>query len=212
MTFRLFVAAVGGVSLIKSRARYSQMKGTHMYKLTGLLFAVLALVGISDGASAATLASQGYVSVGGVDLNNWCKHTFGAEFKSVLNGTTAGDWSCQRNANDRRPISVTGACRLQYANDTLKAEALGGPGSWLCWKPGPVQKGVNLNAWCQHTFGAEFKSVVNGTTAGDWSCQRNANDRRPISVKDACILQYGNSVKQAKALNWNDPGSWVCVF
>jgi len=32
------------------------------------------------------------------------------------------------------------------------------------------------------------------------------------SVKTACVMQYGNAVKEAKALNWNDPLSWVCVL
>jgi hypothetical protein len=72
--------------------------------------------------------------------------------------------------------------------------------------------GVNLNAYCQKTFGAGFKSALIGKTAGDWTCERSAGDRRPISVKNACTMQYGNGVKQAKALNWNNPLSWVCVL
>ncbi len=179
-----------------------------MHKLMGWVVVLVGLVGISSGASAATLAQQGYVNLGGVNLTAWCQHQYGADFKAVAHGSGAGDWSCQRNDNDRREISVTNACKLQYRDNNAKAEALGGVGSWQCWKPGPVQKGVNLDAWCKHQYGGTFKAVVRGNTALSWVCE----DSRPVSVKDACILQYGNSVTGAKALNPRDPGSWVCTF
>ena len=70
------------------------------------------------------------------------------------------------------------------------------------------KKGVNLDAWCKHQYGDTFKAVVRGSTAVDWGCE----DRRQVSAKDACILEYGNSVTGAKALNPNDPTSWVCTF
>ena len=177
-------------------------------KWLGCLVALVALVGINQGASAATLAQQGYVNLGGVNLTAWCQATYGSEFKAKTHGTGAGDWSCQRNDNDRREISVTDACKQQSGKPNAKAEALGDAGSWLCWVPGPVQKGVNLDAWCKKQYGASFKAVVRGSTALDWGCE----DRRQVSVKDACVLQYGNSVTGAKALNNNDPTSWVCTF
>ena len=70
--------------------------------------------------------------------------------------------------------------------------------------------GVNLNYYCQKTFGAGFKSVLIGNTAGDWTCEQSAGNRRPISVKDACAMQYGKPGLEAKALNWSDPLSWRC--
>jgi hypothetical protein len=70
--------------------------------------------------------------------------------------------------------------------------------------------GVNLNYYCQKTFGSEFKSVLIGKTAGDWTCERNKTDRRSISVTNACKLQYGKQNLRSKALNWNDPLSWRC--
>ncbi len=168
-----------------------------------------AVVGISNGANAATLAQQGYTNLGGLDLTGWCQATYGADFKAWARGTGAGDWSCQGTGNDRREISVADACKQQYRPDA-KAEALGGVTSWQCWarEPAPAQKGVNLDAWCKKQFGSPYKAVVRGSTAGDWGCE----DRRQVSVKDACILEYGNSVTGAKALNNNDPASWVCTF
>ena len=65
--------------------------------------------------------------------------------------------------------------------------------------------GVNLNYYCQRTFGSGFKSVLVGKTAGDWTCQQSQNERRSISVENACKLQYGKPNLKAKALNWNDP-------
>jgi hypothetical protein len=86
----------------------------------------------------------------------------------------------------------------------------GGPGIAASPSYGQGLGGVNLNYYCKTTFGAEFKSVLVGKTAGDWTCQRNNNDRRPISVNAACDLQYGKTGLRAKALNWNDPLSWRC--
>ena len=70
--------------------------------------------------------------------------------------------------------------------------------------------GVNLNYYCSHTYGAEFKSLLIGKTAGDWVCQQSVQNRRQISVTDACKLQYGRQDVRSRALNWNDPLSWRC--
>ena len=70
--------------------------------------------------------------------------------------------------------------------------------------------GVNLNYYCATVVGPEFKSILIGNTAGDWVCQRNTYDRRPISVDHACRLQYGIQNVRSRALNWNDPLSWRC--
>jgi hypothetical protein len=199
--------------------------------LLGSLALAFNLAATTQGDAAAPL-NQREINLGGVNLNNYCQKTFGPRFRSVLIGRTAGDWTCQRSANDRRQISVQAACAMQYNKPGIKARALNwkDPLSWRCFQtvsvpgfgggrppiappaPAPVTKGVNLNYYCQKTYGAEFKSVLVGKTAGDWTCQRFANDRRQISVRDACRLQYGASVRDAKALNWNNPQSWVCVF
>ncbi|MGB8315427.1 MAG: hypothetical protein WCE69_13185 [Aestuariivirga sp.] len=71
--------------------------------------------------------------------------------------------------------------------------------------------GVNLNSYCQKTFGNEFKSILVGSTAGDWTCQRNQNDRREISVERACGMQYNFYGLKARAYDWNNPLSWVCM-
>ena len=70
--------------------------------------------------------------------------------------------------------------------------------------------GVNLNSYCQKRYGSGFKSVLVGKTAGDWTCQKSQNERRPISVENACKMQYGNRALKAKAVNWNNPLSWYC--
>ena len=70
--------------------------------------------------------------------------------------------------------------------------------------------GVNLNYYCSHTYGAEFKSLLIGKTAGDWVCQQNIQNRRQISVTDACKLQYGRNDAKSQALDWNNPLSWRC--
>jgi len=70
--------------------------------------------------------------------------------------------------------------------------------------------GVNLNYYCQKTFGSGFKSVLIGNTAGDWRCEDSKGKRLSISVEGACKLQYGKPGLKAKALSWNDPLSWRC--
>jgi hypothetical protein len=72
--------------------------------------------------------------------------------------------------------------------------------------------GVNLTFWCAKQHGTGFKAKLIGKTAGDWTCERSAGDRRPVSVESACKLQYGNKAYKAKALNWNDPKSWKCLL
>gem|GEM_PF-2125908 len=164
------------------------------------------------------LASADYElkSLGGVNLSSWCKSKFGSRFKAKLIGQTAGDWVCEQSKGNRRPISVTSACQLQYGRVVHKAKATdwSNPYSWRCMKKVRVAtlKGVNLTAWCKSKYGKRFKAKLIGKTAGDWTCEQSAGNRRPISVTAACQLQYGRRAYKSKALNWNDPYSWKCML
>ena len=102
-----------------------------------ILFAVAAILQLAAVQSLAATDWRLYHRIGGVNLNYYCQKTYGGEFKSVLVGNTAGDWTCQRNQNDRREISVENACRLQYNRNDLKAWATdwNNPLSWVCMKP-----------------------------------------------------------------------------
>jgi hypothetical protein len=112
-----------------------------MAKPTQLLLVVLATMSLSSAAGAAG-PGAGYIDLGGVNLNSYCSKTFGAGFKSVLVGKTAGDWTCQKSQNDRRPISVEKACKMQYGKSGLKAKALAwnDPLSWRCFAPPKSKK------------------------------------------------------------------------
>ncbi len=153
--------------------------------------------------------------IGGVNLTPWCKSEFGSGFKAKLVGNTAGDWVCEQSQGNRRPILVTSACKLQYGNKAKKSKALNwsDPYSWKCIsrERNEILRGVNLMPWCKSKFGSNFKAKLIGNTAGDWVCQQSEGNRRPISVKAACKLQYGSNIVKAKAINWNDPYSWKCV-
>ncbi len=70
--------------------------------------------------------------------------------------------------------------------------------------------GVNLTAWCQKTFGNQFKAKLIANNAGGWTCEQSAGNRRGILVSKACKLQYGNKAYKARALDQNDPYSWRC--
>ena len=186
------------------------------------VFTIAVLTVSAASTTPAFAANPSYViNLGGVNLNAYCKATFGGTFKAVANGSGAGDWSCQQNNNDRRPISVQTACEMQYSVRPIKAVAVdpSSATSWRCFKPGPtlpprpvlkVLGGVNLNAYCKATFGGNFLAVANGSAAGDWSCQQNNNDRRPISVQAVCEMQYSNRPIKAVAVNPSAAGSWVC--
>jgi hypothetical protein len=102
-----------------------------------LLFSLLPALGLAPPAAAQTV-----VNLGGVNLNYYCSKTFGAAFKSVLIGKTAGDWRCQQYKSKEQPksISVVAACKLQYpARDGMTARALdwNNPLSWRCFAPKP---------------------------------------------------------------------------
>ena len=70
--------------------------------------------------------------------------------------------------------------------------------------------GVNLTAWCQKTHGSAFKAKLIEKHAGGWTCEQSLGNRRPISVRSACQLQYGRKAYKARAVNWNNPYSWKC--
>jgi hypothetical protein len=168
-----------------------------------------------SGPNAAHAERVGYVNLGGVNLTAWCQKTFGSSFEAKLIGTNAGGWACEQSAGNRRPISVKDACKLQYGKKVFKAEARNwnDPYSWRCLERRAVEtyRRVNLTAWCGKTFGSQFKAKLIGTNAGGWACEQSAGNRRPISVKDACTLQYGKAATKAVALKWSDPLSWRCV-
>lgn len=163
------------------------------------------------------------VILGGVDLTRYCRAIFGGEFKAVTIGDTAGDWTCERNAGDRRGISVQQACEMQYGQRPIKAIVLGPnkPGAWRCFqrgqnppRPQPViLGGVNLTAYCRATYGQRFKAIAIGPGAGDWVCARRGGaygGGKPISVQTACEMQYQKRPIRAIALDQNDSGSWRC--
>ena len=113
----------------------------HVSKLTSFLFCLSVAITLSTGASAGGNwgPGYGYVDLGGVNLTYYCSKTFGSGFKSVLIGTTAGDWRCQQGKSKETPkqISVENACKLQYGKPGLKAKALNwnDPLSWRCFAP-----------------------------------------------------------------------------
>jgi hypothetical protein len=156
------------------------------------------------------------VIIGGVNLTPWCKSKFGKKFKARLIGKTAGDWTCEQTQGNRRPISVTAACKLQYGKKAKKSKAQNwnDPYSWKCIarEKKETLKGVNLTPWCKSKFGSGFKAKLIGRTAGDWVCEQSRGNRRLISVTSACKLQYGKKAKTSKALDWNDPYSWKCIL
>ncbi len=144
----------------------------------------------------------------GVNMDAYCKRKFGQTFAAAYLGN--GEWVCQTSAHNRRPISVIEAC--QWQQNTSRVHFDQGTLAWSCvisqkvWVP--VRTGVNMDAYCKRQYGQSFSSQVIGPTAGDWVCQTGPHDRRPISVKQACLWQQGTAIHGY--LNYNDPGSWYC--
>jgi hypothetical protein len=113
-----------------------------MNKSVGFLLSLLILFSLPPGTAAAAPAYSGDTSLGGVNLNHYCSQTFGRGYKSVLIGTTAGDWRCEeRKAKVLKSISVQDACRLQYGRTDLLAKALNWNDalSWRCFAPGKAK-------------------------------------------------------------------------
>lgn len=185
-----------------------------MRKLVLAVIGAFGLIAVSTAnGNAATFQD---VTLGGVNLTAWCQHSFGRNFKARLIGNDAGDWACEQSPGNRRPISVKSACRLQYGVRAYKARALSwsNPYSWRCFarKRVPTMKGVDLTRWCKAVYGSAFKARLIAHNAGGWTCEQSAGNRRPISVKNACKVQYGSRSYAAKALNWSDPYSWKCLL
>ena len=192
--------------------------------ISGLVLLFLAVVSppLVNVANAETLPPGNIL--GGVDLSRYCRAVFGAGFKAVTIGDTAGDWTCERSAGDRRPISVQQACEMQYAQRPIKAIVLGPnkPGAWRCFQRGAnpprpqsrILGGVDLTAYCRVTYGPPFRAIAKGPGAGDWVCARRGGSGygggQPISVQTACEMQYRNRPIKAVALDQNDAGSWRC--
>jgi hypothetical protein len=75
--------------------------------------------------------------------------------------------------------------------------------------------GVNLTYYCQVHYGSNYKAAVLGAgTAYDWRCVPKVHHvgtpDYPISVANACLLQYGLPGLIAYPLNPGDPTSWRC--
>jgi len=78
--------------------------------------------------------------------------------------------------------------------------------------------GLNLTAYCAHTYGGNYKSALLGAqTANDWYCVPVVNhagasnhhlSKTPMAA--ACLFQYGLVGLYAKALRHTDGGNWQC--
>ena len=74
--------------------------------------------------------------IGSSGFTNWCKKTYRNVRWAKLIGKTAGDWVCVMKNGSHKPISVKGACKLQYGvGQVYKAAALkwSDPYSWDCY-------------------------------------------------------------------------------
>jgi hypothetical protein len=106
-----------------------------------------------------------------------------------------------------RTLIVIASAAAVLTSTSFSADAAGPP-------RGRPLGGVNLNYYCANTFGANYKSVLIGPTAGDWRCQLTGhhygNSGKSISVQAACGLQYGRQGLIAYATSWSNPLSWLC--
>jgi len=89
---------------------------------------------VAPRASTRIKLSRKMHILGGVNLTPWCKSKYGSRFKAKLIGKSAGDWVCEQSRGNRRSISVTSACKLQYGRKAKKSKALNwnDPYSWKC--------------------------------------------------------------------------------
>ena len=89
--------------------------------------------------------------------------------------------------------------------------------------PGPRDRdlgGLNLTAYCAHTYGSNYKSILlPPQTADDWYCVpivRHAGtanhhlSKSPMTA--ACLFQYGLIGAYAKAMRHADGGNWQCFL
>lgn len=74
-----------------------------------------------------------FKTLGGVNLDAYCKRYHGNRSRSVTVENHAGGWRCQDNASNDFGISVQRACEDTYRQRPIKAVTVGnGPGDWRC--------------------------------------------------------------------------------
>lgn len=187
-----------------------------MKQIVTLLAVSVALIALASGcggveegqSSSATTEWRTQDVRVGVNMASYCMRKFGQQFAATYLGN--GEWVCQTDPHNRRPISVIEACTWQQNTNRVVFDqaAL----AWYCLVPQqvwvPVRVGVNMDAYCKRQFGQSFSAAVIGATVGDWVCQTGPHDRRPIDVRQACIWQQNTNV--VGYTNRNDPLSWYC--
>ncbi len=128
--------------------------------------------------------------LGPPNLERYCKETYGRLFTVAQLGPNAQDWVCQSNRRDR-PIDVRAACVLFNKGNANMTQAFFDGRQWQC-KWVLIERPVNLTIYCAKHFGNGWQALLHGTASTDWSCQKgnDNNNRRPISVADACKEQW----------------------
>ena len=89
--------------------------------------------------------------------------------------------------------------------------------------PGPHDRdlgGLNLNAYCAHVYGSNFKSFLESPqTANDWYCEpiihhagavKHHLSKTPMTA--ACRFEYSGIGVYAKALRHTSGGNWQCFL
>ena len=145
-----------------------------------------------------------------LDLNRYCKDTFGAEWTAGLqpNGGV-NDWFCQTGRNDRRGMNLKEGCRQQHGVDELHFDDERDPNSGYCVKQ-VTELSLDLNKYCKDNFGAEWTTGLqpNGGI-NDWFCQMGKNERRGMNLREGCRQQHAST--EIHFRDEKDPNSWYCV-
>jgi hypothetical protein len=94
-----------------------------------------ATAGSPDQTNAATAQETpaGEWPLGGVDMQGYCRSR--GYSRADLQGATAYDWRCVDISGRRDQISMTDACRWQYATTEVidRVADFYNPYSWQCW-------------------------------------------------------------------------------
>ncbi|NRA87907.1 MAG: hypothetical protein HRU28_11075 [Rhizobiales bacterium] len=74
------------------------------------------LLAISFNPGNAVAAGYSLKDVGGINLNYYCKKTYGSAFKAKLLKRKATGWICEQSEGNRRPIIAEAACIYNMEN------------------------------------------------------------------------------------------------
>ncbi len=67
-----------------------------------------------------------------LDLDLYCRQTYGDSFRALLGGTTVYDWACVSDTGEREGMDLNAGCQTQHNVRVADFHDYNDPYSWYC--------------------------------------------------------------------------------